>query len=241
MQAFDEELTLSRDISLALSTNLIYANEVDREGPASSRFTYRFLKRTTDLVLASTGLIVAGGLFASIAIAVRATSPGPVFYSETRVGRHGKPFTILKFRSMHTQEHLRDVLGYKACSVTEMRRRVDDKHLGDPRVTRVGSFLRRTSLDELPQLLNILRGEMSLIGPRPVVSAELERYGEDAHFYKLVYPGLTGLWQVSGRNDVSYAERIRLDAEYSTEWSFALDLKILIRTLPAVLRGTGAY
>jgi len=241
MQAFDEELTLNADISLTLPTSRAYPIDEHSGVPPTSRLAYRLWKRSMDVALAGGGLIVTGGLFAVIAVAVRLSSPGPVLYREVRIGRYGKPFTILKFRSMHTREYLRDVLGHKVCAITEMRRRADEKHLRDPRITKIGAFLRRTSLDELPQLFNVLRGDMSLIGPRPVVRAELERYGEDARFYKAVYPGLTGLWQVSGRNDISYAERVRLDAEYSTQWSPALDLRILIRTLPVVFKGTGAY
>jgi lipopolysaccharide/colanic/teichoic acid biosynthesis glycosyltransferase len=180
-------------------------------------------------------------VFAAVALAVRLSSPGSVFYRKERVGRAGRKFTIYKFRSMYTREHLHGVLQYKECETTQMRRRLDEKHLGDPRVTPIGRLLRKFSLDELPQLINVVRGEMALVGPRPVVSAELQRYGVDSYFYKLTTPGLTGLWQVSGRNDVTYEQRVRLDAEYCSTWTLWLDTKILARTIPAVMRGKGAY
>lgn len=184
---------------------------------------------------------VALPIFAAVAMAVRLSSSGPVFYREQRVGKSGKLFRIYKFRSMYTKEYQREVLRYTECDVLQMRRRQDHKHMGDPRVTPVGRILRKLSLDELPQLMNVIRGEMSLVGPRPVVAAELQRYGADAYFYKLARPGITGLWQVSGRNDVSYEQRVRLDVTYCSEWSLWLDTLIMLRTVPAVVKTKGAY
>jgi lipopolysaccharide/colanic/teichoic acid biosynthesis glycosyltransferase len=174
-------------------------------------------------------------------LVVRFSSPGPIFYREKRIGQFGKHFTILKFRSMYTKDYLRNVLQYKECEKTQMKRRLDQKHRSDPRITPVGKYLRKLSLDELPQLINVLCGDMSLIGPRPVVEAELERYGSYAYFYKLMVPGITGLWQVSGRNDVSYVRRVLMDAEYCTNWSPWYDISILLRTIPTVLKAKGAY
>lgn len=207
----------------------------------TSSFTYRVVKRSADLCGCLLLAPVVLPVFLAVALLVRVSSPGPVFYREIRRGKNGREFTILKFRSMYTKEHLREILSYNECETTQMKRRQDQKHIEDPRVTRVGKYLRKLSLDELPQIINVLRGEMSLVGPRPVVWAELERYGVNAHFYKLLVPGITGLWQVSGRNDVSYEQRVQLDVQYCSEWSAWLDLAIVLRTIPAVVKGKGAY
>jgi exopolysaccharide production protein ExoY len=224
------------DPGRVLSLNLVRSARA-----RTSSFKYGVFKRSVDIGCCMLAMPVLLPTLLALAVAVRLSSPGPVFYREQRVGRSGKLFTIFKFRSMYTREHLRDVLRYSECDVIQMRRRLDEKHMHDPRVTPVGRYLRKLSLDELPQLINVLRGEMSLVGPRPVVVAELQRYGADAYFYKLTLPGVTGLWQVSGRNDVSYEQRVRLDVEYCSEWSPWLDTKIFFRTIPAVLKGNGAY
>jgi lipopolysaccharide/colanic/teichoic acid biosynthesis glycosyltransferase len=211
------------------------------KGIAVSSFSYVILKRAMDVALAALLLVILAPLFAIISIAVRMDSSGPIFYHERRVGRFGKHFTIYKFRSMYTKEYLCKVLKFRESEGAQLQRRSSHKHVHDPRITRVGSILRKLSLDELPQLFNVLRGDMSLVGPRPVVDAELSIYGNYAVFYKLMYPGVSGLWQVSGRNDVDYPMRVRLDATYCTTWSHMLDLRILLRTIPAVWKGTGAY
>jgi exopolysaccharide production protein ExoY len=210
-----------------------------RFNPAS--FTYRVAKRWIDLTLCCVFIPVIAPIFLIIALAIRLTSPGPVFYVEKRVGQFGKRFTIFKFRSMYTKEYLRDVLQHKECEATLFKMRVDCKHVHDPRITPVGRILRKLSLDELPQLINVLRGDMSLVGPRPVVDFELERYGDYVHCYTLMVPGMSGLWQISGRNDVSYERRVSIDAQYCLSWSPWLDMQILARTIPAVARCTGAY
>lgn len=214
-------------------------NRVVRFNPFS--FLYRVAKRWADIGLCFLFLPILLPLFLIMMLAVRLSSPGPIFYKEKRIGQFGRLFTIWKFRSMYTKEYMRDVLNYKECEKTQMTRRQDQKHVHDPRITPVGRYLRKLSLDELPQLINVLRGEMSLIGPRPVVKKELERYGNYAHYYKLMLPGMTGLWQVSGRNDVTYENRVRMDAEYCKSWSPWLDMLILLRTIPVVLKCTGAY
>jgi exopolysaccharide production protein ExoY len=210
-------------------------------GMAISSVSYRIVKRLVDITVSGMMLLLLAPLFAAITIAVRISSPGPAFYRERRIGRFGKQFTIYKFRSMYTKQYLQDVMRYEENEHVQMQRRVDKKHVYDPRITRVGTILRKLSLDELPQLINVLKGDMSLVGPRPVVEAELPRYGNYAIFYKLMYPGLSGLWQVSGRNDVSYEARVRLDVAYCRKWSPLLDVAILARTVPAVLKGRGAY
>lgn len=208
-------------------------------GTASS--SYRYAKRAVDFTLSVLGLLIISPFFLALALAVRLTSPGTVFYREKRVGQNGRQFTIFKFRTMYTPEYLSEVLGYGESGNAQMDRRQFGKHTHDPRITKPGRWMRKFSLDELPQLINVIKGDMSLVGPRPVVNAELANYGQYAVYYKLAKPGMTGLWQVSGRNDVGYGQRVRLDAMYCLRWSPWLDMSILARTLPAVLNATGAY
>jgi exopolysaccharide production protein ExoY len=174
-----------------------------------------------------------------IAAAVALSSDGPVFYREERIGRGGRPFRIWKFRSMRNVRNASAAESASASTGNLLQWRVNKKGR-DPRITAVGGFLRRWSLDELPQLLNVLRGEMSLVGPRPVVTAEIPFYGHLQHLYLAAKPGLSGLWQVSGRSDVSFAERASLDAYYVRNWSLLQDLQILVKTVPAVLGRVGA-
>lgn len=198
---------------------------------------YRVAKRTFDLVCASLMLLVflIPGLL--IAAAIRLTSPFPIFYREQRIGRNGIPFRIWKFRSMRPHATAKQSAAHSDGTVLRWR---IQKHKDDPRITTVGRFLRRWSLDELPQLVNVLRGEMSLIGPRPVVKAETHFYKHLLPYYLAAKPGLSGLWQVSGRSDLDYDDRAKLDAEYVMTWSFSADLRILWRTIPAVLGRVGA-
>lgn len=180
-------------------------------------------------------------LIALIALAIHLDSSGPVFYAQVRIGRRGRPFKAWKFRTMvpNADQVLKEYLHRQP----ELRNHWDqDRKLKyDPRITRLGRWLRRTSLDELPQLWNVLRGEMSLVGPRPIVHDEVRRYADKFELYTQVLPGLTGLWQVSGRNNITYDERVNLDAYYVRNWSVWLDLYILIRTVWVVLMGDGAY
>jgi len=201
----------------------------------------RSLKRAMDVVLGMLGAIVALPLAAIIAAAIWLESGGPILFRQTRVGRAGRLFQILKFRTMVVDgdEVLAQYLATDALARLEWR--TARKLRRDPRITRVGRFLRRTSLDELPQLINVLRGEMSLAGPRPIVENEIARYGAAFPFYALVTPGLTGLWQVSGRNDTSYRTRIELDIAYVRNWSVWRDLAIFLKTIRVVLVGKGAY
>jgi exopolysaccharide biosynthesis polyprenyl glycosylphosphotransferase len=196
------------------------------------------LKNATDGILAAAGLIVLAPLLALIALAVKATSPGPVIFWQRRAGIHGKPFTMLKFRTMYidAETHRSGLLGRN-----EMNGPVF-KIQKDPRLTPVGRWLRRKSLDELPQLLNVLLGDMSLVGPRPLPLYEVEKFTNAAYRRRLsMKPGLTCLWQIRGRNNVtSFDEWVRMDLEYIDHWSLSLDLLILLRTIPAVLAGAGA-
>lgn len=185
-------------------------------------------KRGLDLLVSSLLIIVAAPALLAIAIAIRLESPGPVMYRQTRLGRGGMPFYMLKFRTMSVADVRPDMPtpGLADGRLFRLRR--------DPRVTEVGRFLRRFSLDELPQLINVIRGEMSLVGPRPMLRAEIARADPQALGRLRVLPGLTGLWQISGRTDLSWAESIRLDHWYVEHWSPFLDLVILWRTMKAV-------
>ncbi len=201
----------------------------------------RLTKMILDCALTLLLGLFALPLFLIIMVAVKLDSRGPIFYGHYRLGRRGRPFTAWKFRSMVVnadtvlQNHL--VANHLLREEWERERKLKS----DPRITRVGRFLRRTSLDELPQLWNVLRGEMSLVGPRPIVDEEIGHYADKYELYKRVHPGITGLWQVSGRNDVTYAERVNLDAYCVRNWSVWLDIYILLRTIWVVLIGDGAY
>ena len=201
----------------------------------------RTIKRAVDLFAVIAGSVAALPVAIAIAAAIKLTSPGPVFYRQVRLGSGGRSFTAWKFRSMvdHANAALQECLGRDA----ELRREWQQfqKLRDDPRITPVGRFLRHTSLDELPQLWNIFLGQMSLVGPRPIIPEETSRYGDAYALYKKVTPGLTGLWQVSGRNRLSYEERVSLDTYYIRNWSPWLDLYILARTVAAVLFARGAY
>jgi Undecaprenyl-phosphate galactose phosphotransferase WbaP len=201
----------------------------------------RFIKRLMDLVLVLAGGIVIVPLLVSIAIAIKLTSPGPVFYRQRRLGTDNTSFWAWKFRSMvsDADEVLHDYLQ----SNEEARREweLDHKLKHDPRVTSVGRLLRKTSLDELPQLWNVLRSEMSLVGPRPIVNAEISKYDSTYRLYSRVKPGITGLWQISGRNDTTYQQRVNYDGYYARNWSPWLDIYILVRTIKVVFFCEGAY
>jgi Undecaprenyl-phosphate galactose phosphotransferase WbaP len=201
----------------------------------------RLVKRATDLAVALAVLPVAAVLTIILAVLTRITSPGPLFYGHGRIGRHGRRFKVWKFRTMHVdadrmlREHL--AANPDARAEWELQHKLRD----DPRVTRLGKFLRSTSLDELPQVWNVLRGDMSLVGPRPIVQAEVARYGSAIDLYAAVKPGISGLWQVSGRTDISYEERVELDVFYIRHWSPWLDLYILAKTVVTLISRSGAY
>ena len=199
-----------------------------------------FTKRVFDIFGASALLLVLLPIFLVVGCIVLRDGGSAVF-GHPRVGKGGRPFRCLKFRSMVPKADvvLAELLATDANAREEWNR--DFKLKNDVRITSVGRFLRKTSLDELPQLWNVLRGDMSLVGPRPIVTKELERYGADAHYYLSVRPGLTGLWQVSGRNNVDYATRVALDVSYVKERSILLDISILLRTFKVVFDGSGAY
>jgi lipopolysaccharide/colanic/teichoic acid biosynthesis glycosyltransferase len=225
-------------MSVDVSTMAELTRSVARARPATS-----LARRTLDVSIAGTVLLVLVPVIVLAAIAVRASSPGPVLFRQRRLGRNMRPFTVLKFRTMKAdadsalhREYVRSLIA------TEPREGAPDnlyKLVVDPRVTRVGRFLRSWSIDEVPQLWNVLRGEMSLVGPRPVIEYEVEQYPEWYLRRFAVKPGLTGLWQVSGRNERTYEEMVRFDIEYAERRSLWMDLRILARTALVVMRRQG--
>ncbi len=208
-------------------------NNLARKGP-------RLLKRVFDVTGSLLLLCLLAPLFAWIAIRIR-LSGSPVLFSHPRVGRDGRGFRCYKFRTMvpDADQVLQRLLATDPAARSEWEREFKLKN--DPRITSIGQSLRETSLDELPQVWNVLKGEMSLVGPRPVVAEELSRYGDDRSFYLQVRPGITGLWQISGRNDVDYGYRVSLDTWYVRNWSLWYDLAILMKTVSVVLGRKGAY
>jgi Undecaprenyl-phosphate galactose phosphotransferase WbaP len=201
----------------------------------------RIAKRAIDIVLVLSAGILLLPLFILIAIVIKLESEGPVFFGHARIGRFGKKFTAWKFRSMvkNADECLTQYLNQHPEMRASWER--DQKLKNDPRLTRIGRLLRKSSLDELPQLINVLKGEMSLVGPRPIIESEIKRYGAHFRLYTKVLPGLTGLWQVSGRNNLTYTRRVELDSYYVLNWSVWLDIYILAVTIKVVLNGDGAY
>ena len=198
-------------------------------------------KRAMDIAIASAALLVAAPFFLVVALMVRADG-GPAFYAHQRVGRTGRKFGCLKFRSMviDSQARLDALLAADPAAREEWE--ATRKLRNDPRITRIGRFLRATSLDELPQLINVLRGDMAIVGPRPVTASELDSfYGAAAAHYLMVRPGITGLWQVSGRSETSYDQRVALDVAYVSQPSLVADLRILLKTPVAVLSRRGAH
>ncbi len=201
----------------------------------------RLIKRLFDLFAASLLVLALSPLLCFIAWRIHNEDRGPVFFRQMREGRSGRSFSCLKFRSMtvDAEAQLQEYLRAHPEQAQEYERNF--KLRNDPRVTRIGRFLRRTSLDELPQLFNVLRGEMSLVGPRPLLARELDRYGDALGLYRMVRPGITGLWQVSGRSETTFQERANLDAWYVKNWALWYDIVILLRTVKVVFRREGAY
>jgi len=209
--------------------------------PAQTSSLVAALWRVFDVAVALAILAVTLPFLLVLAVVLYVSDPGPLFFVHRRIGYKGKFFGCLKFRTMKLngdailQDHL-------ARSPAALREWVETHKLkDDPRVTKLGSIVRKLSLDEFPQLVNVLRGEMSIVGPRPIVEAEVERYGRFFEYYSHVRPGLTGLWQISGRNDTSYRERVELDVEYVSRKGLLLDSWLLIKTVPAVLLAKGSY
>lgn len=197
----------------------------------------RAMKLALDYALTLPGLLLIAPLFIFLALMVKLDSPGPIFHRRRVLGKDGRAFDAFKFRTMYVNGD--EILARYPKLRQELNKNYKLKC--DPRVTRVGTFLRKFSLDELPQLLNVLARDMSLIGPRIIAPDEINKYGQYGHTLVQVMPGLTGLWQVSGRSNTTYDERVALDMQYISNWSVLLDIKILLRTIPAVMKGDGAY
>jgi lipopolysaccharide/colanic/teichoic acid biosynthesis glycosyltransferase len=217
------------------------AQKVHGHEATANLFRYRVVKRVIDVILIALSIPVLIPVLFVLALLVRLTSHGPAFFSHRRICRSGDYFPMWKFRTMCVNSA--EVLEQHLAANPEAKAEWEQNHKlqDDPRVTRLGRFMRRTSLDELPQLWNVLHGTMSLVGPRPIVTAEIEKYGECFHCYTSVKPGVTGLWQVSGRSKLSYQARVRLDCEYATRWSLGRDLRILLSTFRSVMGKDGAY
>lgn len=201
------------------------------------KLTYNFMKRLVDVAMATAGLIVMCLPMALIALLIKLESPGPVIYVHNRIGKDGKKLALLKFRSMYVNA---DAMIDSFTPEQKAEWEANFKLENDPRITRIGKFLRRSSLDELPQMINILRGELSVVGPRPVVTAELERYGENKNKFLSVQPGLTGYWQAYQRSACSYEKRMEMELYYAEHANFWWDIRIMFKTVGTVLMGRGA-
>lgn len=222
--------------------SFIFSHEVMifRVQQSLAKLSSRIIKRTFDIIGSLSIIIVLSPALIYISRKVKKDG-GPAIYGHERIGKGGKPFKCLKFKSMviNSKEVLEELLSTNSDAKEEWD--ATFKLKDDPRITKIGGFLRRTSLDELPQLFNVLKGEMSLVGPRPIITAELERYNDEVDYYLLSKPGMTGLWQVSGRSDVDYETRVYLDAWYVKNWSMWNDIAILFKTIGVVLKKDGAY
>jgi len=243
----DAEATVDKsilhDFALATTPGGTYRSASSRHSLSlpSTLFRYRFVKRVVDILLVILAIPVLVPALLIVGLIVKITSPGPAFFSHRRICRDGAFFSMWKFRTMcvNSSDVLERYLAKHPKARSEWAKSHKLRH--DPRVTSVGLFLRRFSLDELPQVWNVLRGEMSLVGPRPIVAAEVEKYADCFEFYCRVKPGVTGLWQASGRSKLTYDERVALDRDYVLKWSLLFDLKILLLTFKSVVNRDGAY
>ena len=221
-----QEAILSRDIVI-----------VPKIAKKASKINYMSVKRVFDLVISTIGLIILSPIFLILAIIVKLDSKGPVFFAHTRYGKNGKKFKMYKFRTMY--ENAQDMINdFTPEQMKEWKENF--KLQDDPRITKVGKFLRKTSLDELPQIVNIMKGDLSIIGPRPVIEEELEKYGENKEKFLSVTPGLTGYWQANGRSSTTYEQRMEMELYYIDHISPKLDFKIFFKTIEAVIKKEGA-
>ncbi len=218
------------------------AASLDSLSTLATRKMYYFkIKYVLDLILVIPALVALSPAMLFVMYLIKKHDGGSPLFVQTRIGLDGREFNCYKFRTMvvDAQQRLEEVLESDPLAAAEWEK--DQKLKNDPRITKVGQFLRKTSLDELPQLWNILKGEMSLVGPRPIVDNEITKYGPFFKYYKSVKPGVSGLWQINGRNNTTYDERVQYDVTYAKTYSFINDTKILLKTLPAVLFSKGAY
>lgn len=224
------------DIEVVLEGNSIYTNYIQEKG--KPRMLYLMFKRVMDFICAFIGLVVLTPLFIIIGILIKLEDPrGSIFFYQTRIGKDEKPFRMYKFRSMvsNAEELLDRLLEQNEISGAMF------KIKEDPRITKIGKFIRKTSIDELPQLWNVIRGEMSLVGPRPALPREVNQYTSYDKLRLIVTPGCTGLWQVSGRNNLSFHQMLELDLEYIERRSLWLDVKVLLRTVKIIVFPNSAY
>lgn len=232
-------LSVEGSNKLPLKDNIIKFDEKNKVVNYKTKKTYNFFKRTFDITFASLALVALSPVFLATSFAIKKDSSGPVFYKHKRIGKNGETIYLYKFRSMYTdsKEKLEELL-----KDPKVRKEWEEnfKLENDPRITKVGNFLRKTSLDELPQLLNIIKGDMSIIGPRPVIDDEIEKFGKDKDKFLSVKPGLTGWWACNGRSDTSYEERVNLELYYVDHQSFSLDAKCFIKTIESVIKKEGA-
>lgn len=231
------------DFAFAADTTASYQSASFRRSVSlpSTLFRYRFIKRALDILLIIVALPVLLPALFLVGLVVKLTSRGPAFFSHRRICRNGAFFSMWKFRTMcvDSADVLEQYLSRHPGARAEWAKSHKLRH--DPRITPVGLFLRRFSLDELPQAWNVVCGQMSIVGPRPIVAAEVEKYADNFDYYCRVKPGVTGLWQVSGRSKLTYDERVALDRRYVTRWSLFFDVKILLRTFRSVVNQDGAY
>jgi exopolysaccharide production protein ExoY len=227
----------NKGAGLAVDVPLKRAAESEFPESAASMLAIRLL----DVAVAALALILLAPVLLVVAAVIRGSGTGPVLFRQQRIGQNGLQFTCLKFRTMRVgADHYLDELLSK-CPSARLEWEQDQKLRNDPRVTEFGSFLRRSSIDELPQLFNVIAGDMSIVGPRPIVAEEALRYGRYIRYYQATKPGITGLWQISGRNDTTYRRRIACDIRYLRSRSVKTNLKIMFRTVPVVLKSHGAY
>lgn len=238
-------LSVQTDKKLPIENNIIKFDDNNKvleqkEKKTFNEITYSFLKRTVDITASATALLLLSPVFLVTSLAIRKDSDGPAMFTQKRIGKDGKLFEIYKFRTMvpDADKKLFELLDKDEKAREEYK--VNKKLKHDPRITKVGNFLRKTSIDELPQLINVLKGDMSLVGPRPYLPREKEDMGD---YYNTIIeskPGITGLWQVSGRSNTTFEERLHFDEEYNEKKSFAFDMGLLVKTVGSVVKGDGA-
>lgn len=238
-------LSVETDKQLPIENNIIKFDDNNKvleqkEKKTFNEITYSFLKRTVDITASATALLLLSPVFLVTSLAIRKDSDGPAMFTQKRIGKDGKLFEIYKFRTMvpDADKKLFELLDKDEKAREEYK--VNKKLKNDPRITKVGNFLRKTSIDELPQLINVLKGDMSLVGPRPYLPREKDDMGD---YYNTIIeskPGITGLWQVSGRSNTTFEERLHFDEEYNEKKSFAFDMGLLVKTVGSVVKGEGA-
>ena len=238
-------LSVQTDKKLPIENNIIKFDDNNKvleqkEKKTFNEITYSFLKRTVDITASATALLLLSPVFLVTSLAIRKDSDGPAMFTQKRIGKDGKLFEIYKFRTMvpDADKKLFELLDKDEKAREEYK--VNKKLKNDPRITKVGNFLRKTSIDELPQLINVLKGDMSLVGPRPYLPREKDDMGD---YYNTIIeskPGITGLWQVSGRSNTTFEERLHFDEEYNEKKSFAFDMGLLVKTVGSVVKGEGA-